>query len=319
MGMPGRKYTAGSGYRYGFNGKEKSDEITSDDYDYGARIYDGRLGRWLSLDPLQKKYPGESHYAFVSNSPILYKDVDGRDKIVTITILNKDGSKAVLKTIDKNYFNYHTVKGTFATAYQDRTHKESISINYTIDNRGEKSSLVNYSVQAYDINDNYTLVEQAGDWVKDLFKDGPRKYGLTMTGGGAGISPQAQLEWDSNLPKAEYSDFIGSISGLLDAASNWREFAPLTKDGDEFKHEIFQFIANENFKKVVESLDNIGDAIGAIKSAAEIAPSASVTTNEVQQCESCKSFKQGGKEIDTTGKGIKPSEIKQVPLTKFHE
>lgn len=36
--------------RYGFNGKEKDFETANDDYDFGARIYDGRLGRWLSLD-----------------------------------------------------------------------------------------------------------------------------------------------------------------------------------------------------------------------------------------------------------------------------
>ena len=66
MQMPGRKYQAGSGYRYGFNGKEKSDEITSDDYDYGARIYDGRIGRWLSTDIVTK--PFISPYNYSSNN-----------------------------------------------------------------------------------------------------------------------------------------------------------------------------------------------------------------------------------------------------------
>jgi RHS repeat-associated protein len=69
------------GYRYGFNGKEKAGEITSDDYDFGARIYDGRVGRWLSLDPLQDKYPCVSAYNFCLNNPIILKDPDGRDII----------------------------------------------------------------------------------------------------------------------------------------------------------------------------------------------------------------------------------------------
>ena len=36
-------------YKYGFNGKEKDNEVNVDggDYDFGARIYDSRLGRWL--------------------------------------------------------------------------------------------------------------------------------------------------------------------------------------------------------------------------------------------------------------------------------
>jgi hypothetical protein len=36
MMMPGRKYEPVSGYRYGFNGKEKN--IAADDYDFGARV-----------------------------------------------------------------------------------------------------------------------------------------------------------------------------------------------------------------------------------------------------------------------------------------
>jgi hypothetical protein len=42
-----------STYRYGFNGMGNDNEVTenSGDYlDFGARIYDSRLGRWLALD-----------------------------------------------------------------------------------------------------------------------------------------------------------------------------------------------------------------------------------------------------------------------------
>ncbi|MDX2172812.1 MAG: hypothetical protein SFY56_06810, partial [Bacteroidota bacterium] len=43
--MPGRNYTSSS-YRYGFNGKEKDNEMKGDgnSYDFDARIYDPRLG-----------------------------------------------------------------------------------------------------------------------------------------------------------------------------------------------------------------------------------------------------------------------------------
>ena len=46
--------------------------------DFGARMYDSRLGRWLSLDPLQAKYPGLTPYGFVANSPLMFIDPDGR-------------------------------------------------------------------------------------------------------------------------------------------------------------------------------------------------------------------------------------------------
>ncbi len=70
--------------RFGFNGKEKDNEVkgVGNSYDFGARIHDPRLGRWLSLDPLMKKYPDLSPYCFVANTPIGAKDADGRDIII---------------------------------------------------------------------------------------------------------------------------------------------------------------------------------------------------------------------------------------------
>ncbi len=80
MLMPGRNNEAG-GYRFAFNGKEKDDEVkgVGNSLDFGARIYDSRLGRWLSVDPLQMKYPSLSPYNFVSNNPLLLIDKDGRE------------------------------------------------------------------------------------------------------------------------------------------------------------------------------------------------------------------------------------------------
>ncbi len=75
--MPGRKFTAGSGYRYGFNGKENDKDAGEGIQDYGMRIYDQRLGRFLSSDPLSPKYPFYSPYQFAGNMPIKFIDLDG--------------------------------------------------------------------------------------------------------------------------------------------------------------------------------------------------------------------------------------------------
>jgi RHS repeat-associated protein len=60
MQMPGRTFVAaGAGnYRYGFNGKENDNEVkgVGDQIDYGMRVYDPRVGRFLSVDPLTKDY-----------------------------------------------------------------------------------------------------------------------------------------------------------------------------------------------------------------------------------------------------------------------
>ena len=62
---------------------EKDNEVhgsTGTSYDFGARIYDPRVGRWLSLDPKLKA--GESPYAAFSNSPLFFVDPDGKDTLV---------------------------------------------------------------------------------------------------------------------------------------------------------------------------------------------------------------------------------------------
>ena len=68
------------GLRFGFNGKEKDNEIkgNGNSYDFGARIFSSRLGRWLSLDPLQVKYPELSPYNYTANNPIMFVDPDGQ-------------------------------------------------------------------------------------------------------------------------------------------------------------------------------------------------------------------------------------------------
>jgi len=77
--MPGRKFTAGTQYRYGFNGKENDNEVKGEgnQQDYGMRIYDPRLGRFLSVDPLTKEYPWYTPYQFAGNTPITAIDIDG--------------------------------------------------------------------------------------------------------------------------------------------------------------------------------------------------------------------------------------------------
>ncbi len=67
-------------YSRGFNGMLKDDETYGEGnaYDFGARIYDSRLGRWLALDELAIEYSFVSPYVFTINNPIVFIDPDGR-------------------------------------------------------------------------------------------------------------------------------------------------------------------------------------------------------------------------------------------------
>jgi len=76
--MPGRNFSSAN-YRYGFNGKENDNEVkgSGNQQDYGMRIYDPRLGKFLSVDPITNEYPELTPYQFASNRPIDGIDIDG--------------------------------------------------------------------------------------------------------------------------------------------------------------------------------------------------------------------------------------------------
>jgi RHS repeat-associated protein len=84
--MDGRTFSSEK-YRFGFNGQEADDEITSFmgiNYDFGDRMYDSRTGRWNKCDKKQEKYPGWSPYHFGYNNPIVTIDPDGEENVVVV-------------------------------------------------------------------------------------------------------------------------------------------------------------------------------------------------------------------------------------------
>ncbi|MEQ6118622.1 RHS repeat-associated core domain-containing protein [Reichenbachiella sp. MALMAid0571] len=95
LDMPGRSLSASSMYRYGFNGKEKDIDLgggTTATYDYGFRIYNPSIARFLSVDPLTSSYPWYTPYQFAGNKPIMAIDLDGLEEYIAIKAKNKTGS-----------------------------------------------------------------------------------------------------------------------------------------------------------------------------------------------------------------------------------
>jgi RHS repeat-associated protein len=79
---------------------EKDNELKGDgnSIDFGARMYDSRIGRWMSVDPMYKKQPGWSTYkAFLAN-PILYVDPDGNTEYITIVMNDERTGKSMTFT-----------------------------------------------------------------------------------------------------------------------------------------------------------------------------------------------------------------------------
>ncbi|WP_185974353.1 RHS repeat domain-containing protein [Litoribacter populi] len=75
LAMEGRGYQNSLSYRYGFNGKEN--DLETGTQDYGFRIYDPKIAKFLSVDPLTKSFPMLTPYQFASNTPIVAIDLDG--------------------------------------------------------------------------------------------------------------------------------------------------------------------------------------------------------------------------------------------------
>jgi RHS repeat-associated protein len=74
MSISARTYNS-SDYRYGFNGKENDNETGWQDY--GMRMYNPKLNRFFTVDPITAKYPELTPYQFASNRPIDGIDLDG--------------------------------------------------------------------------------------------------------------------------------------------------------------------------------------------------------------------------------------------------
>jgi RHS repeat-associated protein len=98
MQMPNRNGSTGD-YRYGFNGMEKDDEVKgeSNSLDFGARIYDPRVGRWLSRDKLEGKKPYLTPYQGFKNNPVIFIDPDGNDEFLTTIIKLNDGTTQIIE------------------------------------------------------------------------------------------------------------------------------------------------------------------------------------------------------------------------------
>ncbi len=110
MMQPERIYSDMTSYRYGYCGKEKEDQMKGENnsYDFGSRLYDVRLARWLSVDPCSGELPFFSSYQYTSNNPIRYYDPDGKflaDVHVRIVrnALNRVGTVGLRPTNPNDY------------------------------------------------------------------------------------------------------------------------------------------------------------------------------------------------------------------------
>jgi RHS repeat-associated protein len=282
--------------RLKYNGKEEQRNEFADGsglewLDYGARMYDVQVGRWMVMDSKANKPHNIflSPYCFVANNPIYYVDPDGKDRIEHIRTIGKDGTVLIetvtTKGMYKSVWNYTYSGMGYAT-------KNDYEVFTTHDLRGDKKVVTTNTNILYG-SDHATEIG-LGTYLK-----------IKITGSDGDILPQ--------LPQ------------LMVFGSNSEDPGWGTKADPDRPVTLIDFAAFEAIIGLVEVGMKVPDLKNADpKKIPEIVnkyrkEEIRRKNNKVEQCESCKSFKKDGKSYDTLGQGVKSSDIKQVPIEKFHQ
>ena len=74
-----------------YQGKDWNPAASFNVYDFGARLYDPALGRWLAQDPLAEKFYPQSPYLFCAGNPMKIVDPTGQEwkeknKIISVSL-----------------------------------------------------------------------------------------------------------------------------------------------------------------------------------------------------------------------------------------
>lgn len=155
------------GYRFAFNGKERTDEVYGEGnfYDYGFRVYDARIGKFLSVDPITAQYPELTPYQFASNTPIMAIDLDGKEALLTIITTNDDGTTTIQIMAD------YTVEGNAGVPMRNRIVLDGVDMgaNYgstgieILDKNMKNIRMVEGGYLAYDTPNGETVTTRQGN------------------------------------------------------------------------------------------------------------------------------------------------------------
>ena len=215
---------------YGFNGKEKDDEWTGTSgatYDYGFRIYDARIAKFLSVDPLTKSYPWYTPYQFAGNKPIENLDLDGLEEIKYYEILDEKNAvigKMTYLDVESSFFTKR-IKG------------------YSITHDGK---VISHTDSDWDAEVPNNLGQ-----IFDLYKEYGASGGYRFTWKGVGQGEETR-RGKGNIESTDISDIMSAF-GQANAASGTKAWKNVAAG---LGHLVNMFETGQNLAEVIKAISN---------------------------------------------------------------
>ena len=205
--------------KYMYNGKEMNDELGLDWYNYGARMYDASLGRFMAVDPLAEKYNFQSPYLYAFNNPIRFTDY-----------LGMGGEDEVKRhKLDETYVKYELID-------DEKNIHRATHIHYTADvtvttSGGEFNPTVERETESKTVTTTSTI-DGEGNIVSSEQTVTEEVTNTTITGGTGGasivtdtevVSSETNENYDlSDNPQAEA--FANNVAIQVKANNDWNPF-----------------------------------------------------------------------------------------------
>jgi len=267
-----------NGYRYGFNGMEidKLDEGIGggSTYDYGFRIYNPSLGKFLSVDPLAASYPWYTPYQFAGNNPIIAIDLDELEEAIVTKYKINNKTRISIKLINPNERVDHLAHGKLGFDYLDKINNPNNSSTVRMAElilNSPEYLLYNYSNITYYVpNTNVAYADSFG--VKYEKKTAPLKDALvnhksipTKAADGSThsiisrtgiitIQNQLNLFYNNDKSKLNSSDLNSELNNITDIKAQLDEIGEKMRSDQSLTLNIVGFTDKDGSNEANEKL-----------------------------------------------------------------
>jgi RHS repeat-associated protein len=239
--MSARSWNSGADPN-GFNGKRKDDEMygQGNEYDYGMRMYDPRLGRPLSIDPKFRQFASLSTYQYFSNNPILFVDMDGQEGVQYLeTTKYSDGTTVTQRIVELDVYvavNEKAENGNYKPADVEAIKKDLNAEFNTGNFTDDQCNKVVFKFNVKTFNTDEVSADEKGAQLRR--DDSNIKYGNVSGTNGYGETMGVQASYPLVLEQSDAleSDVQGKTEGAKSTISSKAFNASHTK-----AHEITHF------------------------------------------------------------------------------